>query len=75
MNERERIAALEREIELLKQVLDLKEKIAAYESVYPSYPKWYLSTPADPWSPTIRTTFTGASVSTSDGTVTGGNNG
>ena len=40
MSEEDRIKALEREIELLKQILELREKLAACQNPYPWHPTY-----------------------------------
>lgn len=57
MNPEEKIKALEREIELLRQIVDLQSKLIGqqhvpyYPPVYPTYPP--PATTPDPWYPRI----------------------
>lgn len=66
MNEQDRIKALEREVELLKQIIELKDKIGAAPSypVYVPYPVYPSSPSVDPWRPYYPYTYTtvGATV-------------
>lgn len=57
----DRIKALEREVELLKQIIELREKLAAYERwTYVPYPPVQPSTPyyPMPWYPTYFPSWT-----------------
>jgi hypothetical protein len=62
MDDKEKVKVLEREIELLKQINDLREKMAMMPInnpvyvpiVYPPYP----ATPTDPWTVTYYSTST-----------------
>ena len=65
----ERVKYLEREVELLKQIIELKDKIGAAPSypVYVPYPVYPSSPTIDPWRPYFPYAYTtgGAAVSQS----------
>ena len=48
MIEDDRIKALERELELLKQILELRKQLAACQNPYPWYPPYPYQPPYQP---------------------------
>lgn len=71
LSEQDRIKALEREVELLKQIIDLKDKIVGQQifTHYVPYPVYPSSPAIAPWRPYYPYAYTtgGAAVSESLG--------